>query len=72
MPGGIAAGSADASPQVGLAGKLGGHGRSSCARSQGPEAMWGAQEVPCTPGHQPQYTGSQRGKPSLAEPKGCS
>lgn len=36
MPGEIAAGSDDASPQMGLAGKLGSHSRSSCARSQGP------------------------------------
>lgn len=27
------------------------------------------QEVPCTPGHQPQYAGSQSGKLDLAEPK---
>ena len=72
MPGVIAAGSGDVSPQMGLAGKLGSHSHSSCAHSQGPDAVGGAQEVPRTPGHQPQYTGSQRGKPSLAEPKGCS
>ena len=61
MPGGIAAGSGDVSPQMGLAGKLGSHSHSSCARGQEPDAVRGAQEVPRTPGHQPQYTGSQRG-----------
>lgn len=49
MPGGIAAGSGDVSLQMGLAGKLGSHSRSSCARSQGPDAVGGAQEVPRTP-----------------------
>lgn len=66
-----ARGNIDVSLQMGLAGKPGSHSRSSCARGQEPDAVGGAQEVPRTPGRQPQYTESQRGKPSLAETKGC-